>query len=435
MLLNTIGYTGGMKSVLVVGSGGREHALAWKLAQSPGVSHIYIAPGNGGTSLVGENVPIEMTDIDGLLSFALEKQINFTVIGQEAALELAVVDRFTENGLAIFGPTQAAARLETSKAFTADFLERHDIARPESFTATKLSDALSYIQGKDPTSYVIKADGLATGKGVVLPETEDEAKKVLESMMSGQAFGKAGDTVVFQERLHGQEVSAFALSDGSTALMLPFFQDHKQVNDGDQGPNTGGMGAYTPLPFITSELAEKIRVEIMQKTVSGMKADGNEYRGVVYAGLFVTEAGEPKVIEYNARFGDPEAQAMMLALDEDLLPLLEQSARGEFEQQNVSVKESAFATVALASGGYPGDYKKGLEINGLEQTYSRVTVFHAGTKKEGETFITNGGRVLNVTASGADMKDALAHAYAAIGEDGVHFENMHYRTDIGYRVL
>jgi len=424
-----------MKKVLVVGSGGREHALAWKLAQSPDVGQIYIAPGNGGTSLIGDNVPIEMTDIDGLLKFALDKQIDFTVVGQEAALELAIVDRFTEAGLKIFGPTQKAAQIETSKAFIADFLERHGIPRPESYTATNLDDALNYIKGKDPLSYVIKADGLATGKGVVLAESEVEAQETLQSMMSGVSFGKAGETVVFQERLHGQEVSAFALSDGTNIIMLPFFQDHKQVNDGDKGPNTGGMGAYTPVPFVTDEIAEQIRTKIIQPTIDGMKADGNEYRGVLYPGLFVTDQGEAKVIEYNARFGDPECQAMMMALHEDFLPFLQASATGKFETDSIKVKAGASATVAIASGGYPGSYATGKVISGLEKTYPRVTVFHAGTKKDGDQFLTNGGRVLNVTATGDDMKTALSNAYAAIGEDGVHFENMHYRTDIGHRVL
>ncbi len=424
-----------MNSVLVVGSGGREHALAWKLAQSPDVSKIYIAPGNGGTAQVGENVPIEMTDIDGLLKFARDKQIDFTVVGQEAALELAIVDRFTEAGLKIFGPTQKAAQIETSKAFIADFLERHDIPRPESYTANNLDDALNYIKGKDPLSYVIKADGLATGKGVVLPESEAEAQETLQSMMSGDAFGKAGETVVFQDRLHGQEVSAFALSDGSNIIMLPFFQDHKQVNDGDQGPNTGGMGAYTPVPFITPELAESIRVNIVQKTIDGMKADGNPYLGVLYPGLFITDTGEAKVIEFNARFGDPEAQAMMVSIDEDFLPFLIQSAAGKFEAESIKIRSGAAATVCIASGGYPGKYATEKTVEGLSTVGDHVVVFHAGTKVLDDYIVTSGGRVLNVTATGSDMKQALQRVYDSIGKNGVHFENMHYRTDIGHRVL
>ena len=424
-----------MKKILVVGSGGREHALGWKLAQSPEVEKVYFAPGNGGTSLVGDNVDIEMTDVDGLLKFTKHKKIDFTVVGQEAALELGIVDEFSKADLKIFGPTQVAAQLETSKAFTADFMERHNIPRPDSFTAIALDEALDYIADRDPASYVIKADGLATGKGVVLPETEDEAKEILRGMMSGAAFGEAGKKVVFQERLHGQELSAFALSDGTNIVMLPFFQDHKQAFDGDNGPNTGGMGAYSPVPFVTRELATKIRDEIMQPTIDGMKADGHEYRGVLYGGLFVTDEGEVKVIEFNARFGDPEAQVMMMLIQEDLLPLLEQSAAGEFKVTEAKLSSAAAATVCIASGGYPGQYQKGKVISGLDIEYPNVTVFHAGTKREGDNFVTNGGRVLNVTATGERLQSALDSAYAAIGDYKVEFEGMHYRTDIGQRVL
>ncbi len=423
------------KSILIIGSGGREHALGWKLAQSPHVGEIYFAPGNGGTSLIGKNVDIAVTQVDELLQFAKEKRVDFTVVGQEAALEVGIVDRFAEAGLQIFGPTQSAAKLETSKAFTADFLARHNIARPESYTATNLNDALDYIKSKDPRNYVIKADGLATGKGVILPTTEKEAEEALRTMMNGAVFGKAGETVVIQERLYGQEVSAFAISNGTDIIMLPFFQDHKQALDGDRGPNTGGMGAYTPVPFVTMELAQKIKTGIMQKTVDGMRTDGNEYRGILYGGLFITDKGDAKVIEFNARFGDPECQAMMLAVDEDLFPFLQQSAAGKFEKTSIKTTHGAVATVCLASGGYPGNYEKGKEIYGLESVPEDVVVFHAGTKREEDRFVTNGGRVLNITASGATMRQALDKAYSAIGTDGLHFDNMHFRRDIGFRVL
>lgn len=424
-----------MKKLLIVGSGGREHSLGWKLAQSPEVEKIFFAPGNGGTSQIGENVDIDMTDIEGLLRFAKHHKIDLTVVGQEAALELAIVDTFTEAGLKIFGPTKTAAQLETSKAFTADFMDRHGIPRPESYTAKTIEEALDYIEDREPSSYVIKADGLATGKGVVLPETEEESRQVLEEMMSGRAFGDSGKTVVFQERLHGQEVSAFALSDGKQVLMLPFFQDHKQAYDGDRGPNTGGMGAYSPVPFVTYEIASKIQNEVMQATIDGMKADGNEYRGVLYGGLFVTDSGDVKVIEFNARFGDPEAQVMMMLIKQDLLPLLEQSAEGSFQAEQVELNQGYAATVCLASGGYPGDYQKGKLISGLDVEYPNAVVFHAGTKLTDEGFVTNGGRVLNVTAVGERMQSALDYAYAAIGDGAIEFDGMQYRTDIGHRVL
>ncbi len=422
-------------NILVIGSGGREHALGWKLSQSPKVERVFFAPGNGGTSLVGENVDIGVLEVDKLREFAIENGIGFTVVGQEASLEVGIVDSFTRAGLAIFGPTKSAARLETSKVFIDQLLEKHDIPRPKSVAVDNIEDGLSYIKNRDPYSYVIKADGLATGKGVILPESEEEAVRELTSMMSGQSFGKAGESVVFQEKLVGQEVSAFALSDGTNIIMLPFFQDHKQAYDGDTGPNTGGMGAFTPVPFLTDEIKQKIRTEIMQKTVDGMKADGHEYRGVVYAGLFVN-GEDVKVIEFNARFGDPECQPMMMSLEEDLLPLLQQAAAGKFTQTEIKTSSEAIATVCLASGGYPYEYEKGKEIFGLDGVSNTdIVIFHAGTKFENDKFYTNGGRVLNVTARADSMKAALNKAYSKIGEDGIHFDQMHFRSDIGFRVL
>lgn len=422
-----------MAKVLVVGSGGREHALGWKLAQSSFVEKVYFAPGNGGTTLVGTNVPIGMTDVDELLEFALKEKIDFTVVGQEAALEVAIVDKFTAQGLKIFGPTQSAARIETSKAFSSDFMRRHGIPTPEAVEVDTLDAALKYVKGKNPSTYVIKADGLATGKGVVLPESEEEAQTTLQDMFSGKLFGEAGNKVVFQEKLVGQEVSAFALSDGANIAMLPFFQDHKQIFDGDKGPNTGGMGAYTPVPIVTREIAGQIK-DILQATITGMSKDGNPYKGVLYPGLFITKDG-PKVIEYNARFGDPECQPMMQMVDEDFYELLMQSAEGKLKGDVVKTKPGASVAVCLASGGYPGAYEKGKVIKGLDDvTDSDVVVFHAGTKKEeGSEFVTNGGRVLNVTAYGSDLKSAVDKAYEAVKQ--ISFEGMQYRTDIATKAF
>lgn len=420
-----------MSSVLVVGSGGREHSLGWKLAQSPHVSHVYFAPGNGGTSLVGENVDIAMTDVDALLEFALKNQIDLTVVGQEAALELAIVDKFSAKGLKIFGPTQAAALLETSKVFSSEFMRAHNIPTPVAAEVETLDAALAYIKDKDPKSYVIKADGLATGKGVILPASEKEAKTTLEHMFSGDLFGDAGSKVVFQERLEGQEVSAFALSDGKNIAMLPYFQDHKPIFDGDKGPNTGGMGAYTPVPIVSDEIAEQIE-GIIKNTVTGMAKDGKPYVGVVYAGLFVTKSG-PKVIEYNARFGDPECEAMMLMIEDDLYELLLQCAEGQLETKQVKTHPGAAATVVMASGGYPGEYEKGKSISGLDVDDPDVVIFHAATKKEGSGFVTSGGRVLDITARGDDLKAAVAKAYEVVKQ--ISFDGAQYRTDIAAKAL
>ena len=424
-----------MKKVLIVGSGGREHSLGWKLKQSEDAIKLYFAPGNGGTSQIGKNVDIQVTELEKLVGFVQDNNIDFTVVGPEAALEVGVVDAFNQAELPIFGPTKAGAQLETSKAFTADFLERHNIPRPGSFTATNLDEAMQYVENKDPKSYVIKASGLAAGKGVVLPETAEEAAEALKNMLSGNAFGSAGETVVIQERLSGQEVSAFAISDGKNAVMLPFFQDHKQVYEGDKGPNTGGMGAYSPVPIVTPEVARKIEDEIIMPTVAGMLADGNEYKGVVYAGLFVTDDGQPKVIEYNSRFGDPECQPMMLLLESDLLELLEGSARGDVTDYQIKVSDKAAACVVLTSGGYPGSYETGKTIKGLDRASDDVIVFQAGTEMLDDYLVSSGGRVLNVTAAANNLKSALEIAYKNIGQNAVHFENMHYRKDIGHRVL
>jgi phosphoribosylamine--glycine ligase len=418
--------------VLVIGGGGREHALGWKLAQSPQVQDLYFAPGNGGTSLLGTNVDIAVTDTTGLLNFATDQKIDFTVVGPEAALEAGVVDAFRARDLNIFGPTKAAAQIETSKAFTASFMERYNIPQPTSVTVNTIKTALQYTASHNSTEYVIKADGLAAGKGVILPASKKEAEEVIRQMLSGKLFGEAGQTIVFQERLIGQEVSAFAVTDGQNIAMLPFFQDHKPVYDGDKGPNTGGIGCYTPVPIITDKIAEQITT-IMQSVINGLRQDGILYTGVLYAGLFVTPEG-PKVIEFNARFGDPECEPMMLILDGDFYPILKRAVAGDILPTDIKVKKGAIADVVLCSAGYPTKFKIGYPITGLESINdSDILVFHAGTKTINNQIVTTGGRVLNVTAYGNDLKTALDKAYSAVRR--IHFKDMHYRTDIGQKAL
>lgn len=422
--------------VLIVGSEGRGHALGWKLAQSPQVEKVYFAPGNGGTGQVGENVDIKVDELGKLAAFAKKNDIDLTVVSPETPLVDGIADLFRSKNLPIFGPSAKAAMIEGSKVFSADFVLRHNIPHPASQAFNNLKEALSYIKDLPVSSYVIKADGLAAGKGVVVPRSKVEAEAALVSIMEDSLFGNAGRQVVIQQRLRGQEVSAFALSDGKNIAMLPFFQDHKQVFDGDKGPNTGGMGAYSPVPFITDKLAARIEKEIMQSAIDGMAADGTPFAGVLFAGLFITEDGDPMVIEYNCRFGDPECQTMMAYIDEDLYPLLLASAKGELVNRAVKTKPGAVATVMLASPGYPGDYPMGEEIFGLDALKDPdIHVFHAGTKLDDGKLVTAGGRVLGLTASGSDMKDALHKIYSHIGPGGAYFKDMHYRTDIGHRVL
>ncbi|HCM52152.1 TPA: phosphoribosylamine--glycine ligase [Candidatus Saccharibacteria bacterium] len=425
-----------MASVLIVGGEGRAHALGWKLAQSPLVEQIYFAPGNGGTGAVGENLPIEVNDLSGLLKFAKKTKIDLTVVSPEQPLVDGIVDLFEAAGLPIFGPSAKAAMIEGSKVFSADFMLRHNIPHPASTPVSTLAEAKDYIKNRSPKDYVIKADGLAAGKGVIVPKAQAEAETALIKIMQKSILGEAGRQIVFQERLRGQEVSAFALSDGQKIIMLPFVQDHKQVFDGDRGPNTGGMGAYGPLPFMTSQLAERIKTEIMQPAIDGMRADGTPYRGLLYGGLFITEVGEPKAIEFNCRFGDPECQVLMMLVDEDLYPILMGCAQGNLTKDSIKLKTGSAAIVCLASKGYPGTAETGYEVKGLDKIKDpNVMIFHAGDKKENGKVITSAGRVLGVTAYGKDLKGALSKAYAQIGPKGIHFEHMHFRKDIGFRVL
>ncbi len=425
-----------MARVLIVGGEARAHALGWKLSQSPLVEKVYFAPGNGGTAQVGENVGIAVDDHEKLVIFAKQKKIDLTVVSPETPLVNGLADLFRAEKLAIFGPSASAAKIEGSKVFSADFMLRHNIPHPASTAVRTLAEAQAYMRNRLPQSYVIKADGLAAGKGVIVPKSQAEADAAIINIMKKQIFGDAGHSVVFQERLAGQEVSAFALADGRRFMMLPFVQDHKRVYDGDKGPNTGGMGAYSPLPFMTPELAQRISQEIIQPAINGMQADGNPYQGVLFVGLFITEDGDPKVIEFNCRFGDPECQTLMMLIDEDLYPILLASAEGKLEPRSVKLKSGAAATVCLASKGYPGQYATGQVIHGLDNKRPEdVVIFQAGTKEADDKLLTAGGRVLSVSGRGQNLKSALDKIYDQIGPKGIYFKDMHYRKDIGYRVL
>jgi phosphoribosylamine--glycine ligase len=420
------------KSVLVIGLGGREHALGWKLKQSKHVGKIYFAPGNAGTSQIGENVAIEVTDVGKLVSFAQKKHIDLTVVGPELSLAVGVVDAFEKEKLVIFGPSKKAAELETDKAFAADFVEKHKIPHPKSFVFTNVSKAKTFFKTNNPSDFVIKAAGLALGKGVVLPATFAEAEKALEDIMVNMQFGDAGKTIVVQERITGPEVSLLALSDGKTIVPMLPARDYKRVYDNGDGPNTGGMGAYAPAPFVDEQLLEKLHQKILIPTINGMKKNGRTYKGVLYVGLMLTRKG-PMVIEYNNRFGDPETQPLMLLLDEDLFEVLSDCAHGTLSTKFLRFKNGAAVSVVLTSNGYPGKYKKGEIISGLEHVYnSNIVTFHAGTAEKNNKIISNGGRVLNITAFAKTQEQAAKLAYSVIGSQRIHFANMHYRHDIAY---
>lgn len=425
-----------MAKVLIVGGEARAHALGWKIAQSPHVEKVYFAPGNGGTGQVGKNVDIDVDEFERLANFAEENNIDLTVVSPEPPLAKGLANLFNECGLAIFGPSKEAAQIEASKAFSAEFMERHKIPHPKSVVAKTYDAAKDYISNHKFSEYVIKSDGLAAGKGVIVPSSDEEAEVALIDIMQNKIFGEAGEQVVFQERLSGQEVSVFALSDGKSIVMLPFVQDHKQLNDGDKGPNTGGMGSYTPVPFMDEKLAEQVKDQIMQPAIDGMRKDGHPFVGALFGGLFITEGGAPKAIEFNCRFGDPECQSLMMLIKDDIYPTLLACAKGELKDTGLKVKPGATATVCLAAPGYPGEPEKGMEVKGFDANDSSdLMFFHASTTKEAGKVVCSGGRIISVTAYGKDMKAALKLAYSAIGSDGIHFEGMHYRTDIGHRVL
>lgn len=421
--------------ILVIGNGGREHALAWKAAQSPLATTVYVAPGNAGTALEPalQNVDISPTDIHGLLRFAQSENIDITIVGPEAPLVIGVVDAFRTAGLKIFGPTQAAAQLEGSKAFTKDFLARHHIPSAEYQNFTAVEPALAYLREKG-APIVIKADGLAAGKGVIVAMTLEEAEAAVEDMLAGNAFGNAGHRIVIEEFLTGEEASFIVMVDGENVLPMATSQDHKRVGDGDTGPNTGGMGAYSPAPVVTDEIHQRVMDQVIWPTVRGMAAEGNVYTGFLYAGLMIDDEGQPKVIEFNCRFGDPETQPIMLRMQSDLVELCLAGCEGTLDQQDSQWDPRPALGIVLAAGGYPGDYQTGLQIHGLplEQPDDRK-VFHAGTKMQGDVVVTNGGRVLCVTALGDDVADAQQRARELVKD--ISWTGSFSRSDIGWRAI
>ncbi|KKC98342.1 phosphoribosylamine--glycine ligase [Photobacterium halotolerans] len=421
--------------VLVIGNGGREHALGWKAAQSAQVEKVFVAPGNAGTALEPklENVAIGVEDTAALVAFAQAQQIGLTIVGPEAPLVIGVVDAFRAAGLPIFGPTQAAAQLEGSKAFTKDFLARHQIPTAEYQNFTEIEPALAYLQEKG-APIVVKADGLAAGKGVIVAMTLDEAEAAVRDMLAGNAFGEAGHRVVIEEFLDGEEASFIVMVDGENILPMATSQDHKRVGNGDTGPNTGGMGAYSPAPVVTQEIHQRVMDEVIVPTVRGMAAEGNPYTGFLYAGLMIMADGTPKVIEYNCRFGDPETQPIMLRLQSDLVELCLAAVDGKLDTVESQWDPRAAIGVVLAAGGYPGDYNKGDVISGLPlQDGDAQKVFHAGTASKDGAVVTNGGRVLCATAMGDTVSDAQQRAYALAKQ--ISWDGVFYRDDIGYRAI
>ncbi|KJV27456.1 phosphoribosylamine--glycine ligase [Pantoea sp. SM3] len=421
--------------ILVIGNGGREHALAWKAAQSPLAETVFVAPGNAGTALEPalQNVAISATDVPALLAFAQKENIGLTIVGPEAPLVMGVVDAFRAAGLKIFGPTQAAAQLEGSKAFTKDFLARQQIPTAEYQNFTEVEPALAYLREKG-APIVIKADGLAAGKGVIVAMELAEAEAAVQDMLAGNAFGDAGHRIVIEEFLDGEEASFIVMVDGDNVLPMATSQDHKRVGDGDTGPNTGGMGAYSPAPVVTDEIHQRVMDQIIWPTVNGMKAEGNTYTGFLYAGLMIDKAGQPKVIEFNCRFGDPETQPIMLRLQSDLVELCLAAVDGKLDQQTSQWDPRPSLGVVLAAGGYPADYNTGDQIHGLPlEEVPEGKVFHAGTTMKDDVVVTNGGRVLCVTALGEDVAAAQKNAYALAKH--ISWEGSFCRKDIGYRAI
>lgn len=419
--------------VLVIGGGGREHALVWKLRQSPRVSKIYCAPGNGGVVEHAECVPADVKNVDALLALAHQLQPDLTVVGPELPLQLGVVDEFTRRGLRIFGPTKAAARLESSKSFAKEFMQRHRIPTAHYSICNSLDDVHEALPHFHPP-IVVKADGLAAGKGVVLSKTKEEAIAAASDMLSGKMVGEAGSRVVLEECLQGEEVSFLVLSDGDRVAPLVAAQDHKRVGDGDTGPNTGGMGAFSTPEIVDAQMSQWLVQHIARPVIDGMKEEGAEYRGILYCGLMMTAKG-PMVLEFNCRFGDPETQPIVMRMQSDLAEALEASIEGRVSEGDFRWSSDASVCVVMASGGYPGTFEAGKKIIGLEaaRKVASVEVFHAGTTKHNGGYFTAGGRVLGVTSRAADLETAVERAYEAVSKIG--FEGAHYRKDIGTRAL
>ncbi len=422
-------------NVLVIGSGGREHALAWKAAQSADVDTVYVAPGNAGTAQEAglENVAIDAMDFAALADFAAEHDVGLTIVGPETPLVEGVVDFFQARGLRCFGPGKGAAQLEGSKAFTKDFLSRHNIPTGSYANFTELEPALAYLR-EQGAPIVVKADGLAAGKGVIVAQTLAQAEAAVTDMLSGNAFGEAGCRVVIEEFLAGEEASFIVMVDGANVLPMATSQDHKRIGEGDTGPNTGGMGAYSPAPVVDAAVHQRIMEQVILPTVAGMAAEGNDYTGFLYAGLMIDDDGQPRVIEYNCRFGDPETQPIMMRLQSDLVGLCNSALDGTLDRAEAIWDERCAIGVVLAAGGYPGDYARGLTIHGLEAAQGEdIKVFHAGTARSGDHIVTSGGRVLCVTALGSDIASAQRACYQAA--DRISWEGMTLRRDIGWRAI
>ncbi|MCU7799375.1 MAG: phosphoribosylamine--glycine ligase [gamma proteobacterium symbiont of Lucinoma myriamae] len=425
--------------ILVIGNGGREHALAWKAAQSPQVDEVFVAPGNAGTLREANlsNVDIGVTDIPALIQFVKDNHVELTIVGPEVPLVAGVVDRFNEQGLRIFGPTQGAAQLEGSKAFTKDFLARHNIPTAAYENFTEIEPAIAYVK-QQGAPIVVKADGLAAGKGVIVAQTEQEAIDAIEDMLAGNSFGEAGHRVVVEEFLTGEEASFIVMADGKNILPLATSQDHKARDNGDKGPNTGGMGAYSPAPVVTDEITEKVMQTVIKPTIEGMAAEGNEYTGFLYAGLMISPDGELKVLEYNCRFGDPETQPIMMRLQSDLVELCQAAIDHKLDTMTVQWDNRAAIGIVMAAGGYPAGYENGHAIEGLDLVDSDTTkVFHAGTcAGSGDTdgqVVTSGGRVLCMVALGDTVSEAQKLVYQKVKK--IHWKDAFYRTDIGYRAI
>ena len=419
--------------VLVVGGGGREHALCWKISQSPNVKALFCAPGNIGISKHATCVDIKVTDIDSMVRFAKAEEIDLTIVGPEIPLSLGIVDRFQEENLNIFGPNKAAAEIESSKVYSKNLMKKYDI--PTAFFSTfyDYEEAVNWVKEVKPP-LVIKADGLAAGKGVIICHTEDEAVDVLDDIMRSKIFGDSGNQVVIEEFLQGEEVSFIAFTDGENVIPLESSQDHKALLDGDKGPNTGGMGAYSPAPIITPELHETIMNQVMIPTVRALKQEGREYKGILYAGLMI-DGTDIKVLEYNCRFGDPEAQPLLMRMRSDIVPLMNTISKGGVARGDIQWYDRASVCVVLASKGYPGDYKKGFQIDRIDDVNNMdgVLVFHSGTSKDDSNIVANGGRVLGVTALGDSIPDAISAVYKAVNH--IDCESLYFRTDIGKKAL
>ena len=415
-------------NVLIVGGGGREHAIVWALSKSEQVEQLYCAPGNGGIAALAQCVPLSATDVDGVVAWAQTHSIDFVVVAPDDPLALGMVDALEDAGIPAFGPRADAAIIEASKIFSKNLMAKYHIPTAKYQTFTELAPALAYIEAEG-APIVVKADGLALGKGVIVAQTVAEAQEAARSMMDGRKFGQAGARVVIEECMTGPEVTVLAFCDGEHLVPMPSSQDHKRAFDGNQGPNTGGMGAFCPSPNYTPDIAARCEKEIFQPTVAALRAEGRPFKGVIYFGLMLTADG-PKVVEYNARFGDPETQPILSMLDTDLMDIFQACVNGTLDQVDIRWKEGAACCIVLASGGYPVQYQSGYPISGLEEAGKLATVFHAGTKGDGNgRILTAGGRVLGVTAVGGSLEEAIETAYAACKP--IAFQDMHFRTDIG----